>query len=345
MSTPDAAAPTPTTLAELPRNRECDFFCYIAERELLLTRSGRPYLRVTVRDATRSITFPIWRESPWWDLCDQHFHAGVFCKVRAIYRESAHGPQFEFRKIRPATAEDSPQGFDPQRFLPPSRGDNAAFFTAVREIAEKEITDEPLRRMTLQLLDSHREAWMQQAGGRWHHAYPGGLIEHTYFALRGAMRLWETYAFADGELASELNRDVTIAGAILHDVGRIQELRVTPVGVEMSDAGQLLGHPALGRDLVRDAAIACGVDEELRLRLEHVLLSHHARPDYGSPAPPMTLEALLVHLADDADARLIAAWEALQAEPTSHWTSKRNPTGQKWRRGASREPENPARPS
>ncbi len=106
----------------------------------------------------------------------------------------------------------------------------------------------------------------------------------------------------------------------------------------LATAGELVGHSILGRDKVREAA-QIDVDEELLLRLEHILLSHHGQAEYGAPMPPMTMEALIVHLADDADARIVAALETMHGEPKSDWTTKRNPTGQKWYRGAAGEAE------
>lgn len=341
MSSPEIERPKAIPLADLPRDQDCDFFCYVLNREPLLTRSGKPYLRVTIRDATRSITFPIWRDAPWWPACDEALQIGDFCKVRAVYHESAYGPQFEIRKIRPATQADADAGFDPTKLLPPPRGDSLALLTEVRRIAEAEISSNPLRQLTCELLDIYKDGWLSQAGGRWHHAQHGGLIEHSYFTLRTAIAMWDQYAIGEAEAERCSGRDLVIAGAILHDIGRIAELHLDPQGASMTTSGELVGHQVLGRDLVRAAACKTGVDADALLRLEHILLSHHARSDFGSPMPPMTLEALIVHLADDADARIVAALEVMQAEQNSDWTSRRNPTGQKWYRGAPSKPDQP----
>jgi 3'-5' exoribonuclease len=334
MSMPDAERPRPYSLSELPRGQDCDFFCYIANRESLLTRAGKPYLRITIRDAARTISFPVWRDAPWWAICDEALTQGAFCKIRATFFESAHGPQFEIKRIRPATAADLSDGFDPEKLLPPARGDSKAILEAVHQVARREIRDAATRQTVIKILDDHKDGWLNQPGGRWHHAQRGGLIEHTWFALQNAIHLCERYAMAYPEFAQLVNRDLVIAGVILHDAGRIMELRIDPTGATTTTAGDLIGHHVLGRDLVHDSAIRNEVDQELLLRLEHILLSHHARADYGSPMPPMTLEALIVHLADDADAKVIAALEALHCESGAEWTSKRNPTGQKWYRGA-----------
>ncbi len=102
-----------------------------------------------------------------------------------------------------------------------------------------------------------------------------------------------------------------------------------PVRATLGATGTRTGAADLGRDKFR-AAARFDIEGELRMRLEHLLLSHLARVDDGSPMPPMTLEALIVPRADDADARIVAALEAMQGEPNSDWTHKRNPAGQKW---------------
>lgn len=338
MSTPDTGRPQISRLSELPRGQECDFFCYVVSRESLLTRAGKPYLRITIRDASRSITFPVWRDAPWWAVCDEYLKPGGCCKIRAAYHESAHGPQFEVRKLRVATEADAPDGFDPSKLLPPSRGDSAALLDAVKAIAETEIGNVALRHVVCLVLDQHRDGWLQQAGGRWHHAQRGGLIEHTYFTLQNALAIWDSYSMAYRDIAQYASRDLIIAGAILHDVGRVYELTLDASGAATTTTGELVGHAIMGRDLLRIAA-GDTLDNESRLRLEHILLSHHGRHEFGASMAPMTIEGLIVHLADDSDARIVAALETMHAEPNAEWTSKRNPTGQKWYRGKPSEAE------
>ena len=340
MSTPESERPKAVFLSDLPRGQDCDFFCYVAARDTLMTRSGRPYLRITIRDASRAITFPVWNDAPWWNISESHLRVGAFCKMRAAYFESNHGPQLEIRRIRPATEADKPEGFDPDNLLPPARGDSVAFFNAVRNFAVSELSNVALSKTVCHLLDGSREGWLNQAGGRWHHAQRGGLIEHTYFALQNAVALWENYALAYPEMGAFASRDLVIAGIIVHDVGRVEELKIDATGATTTTLGELIGHSVLGRDKLRDAAHS-DLEPELLMRLEHILLSHHSRADFGSPMPPMTLEALIVHLADDTDARIVAALEVMQAEPNSDWTTKRNPTGQKWFRGSASSTEKP----
>jgi 3'-5' exoribonuclease len=125
-----------------------------------------------------------------------------------------------------------------------------------------------------------------------------------------------------------------VAGAILHDIGKLVEIRATPAGAELTPAGELIGHIVLGRDFVREAAREQPLDAEALLRLEHILIAHQKTPEWGSPKPPMTLEALLVFYADDIDAKLQMMVEALEGDSSDGYvTSKRNALAQKVFRG------------
>jgi 3'-5' exoribonuclease len=123
-----------------------------------------------------------------------------------------------------------------------------------------------------------------------------------------------------------LCRDVVVAGGILHDIGKLREIEDTPTGAVYTAEGRLIGHVLQGRDIVREAAAGRAIDPELLLRLEHVIVSHQRLPEWGSPKPPMSPEALLVHYADDIDAKLEMMCAALGGDATpGPLTSKNNP--------------------
>jgi 3'-5' exoribonuclease len=131
-----------------------------------------------------------------------------------------------------------------------------------------------------------------------------------------------------------LDVGLVTAGAILHDIGKLRELRVSPVGAEYTAAGSLVGHILQGRDMIREAARELDepLDDETLLRLEHIIISHQRLPEWGSPKPPMTIEALLVHYADDTDAKLQMMMTIL-AEGDEPVTNRRNVLGQPLYRG------------
>ncbi len=114
-------------------------------------------------------------------------------------------------------------------------------------------------------------------------------------------------------------------GAILHDVGKLRELEQRPEGTVYTASGALIGHMLQGRDIVREAAAACPLPPDTLLRLEHLIIAHQRLPEWGSPKPPMTPEALLVHYADDIDAKFHMMAEVLRNDTSDGpVTSKKN---------------------
>ncbi|MCA9240849.1 MAG: HD domain-containing protein, partial [Planctomycetales bacterium] len=122
--------------------------------------------------------------------------------------------------------------------------------------------------------------------------------------------------------------------AVLHDIGKLRELRNSPVGADYTAAGTLVGHILQGRDMIREAAAQLEepLDAETLLRLEHIIISHQRLPEWGSPKPPMTIEALIVHYADDCDAKLQMMMTVL-AEGDEPVSNRRNILGQQVYRG------------
>src|SRR5690606_3428635 len=131
-----------------------------------------------------------------------------------------------------------------------------------------------------------------------------------------------------------LRKDIAVAGGVLHDIGKLRELDFRAAAVEYTPEGVLIGHILQGRDMIRETAAEHPLDEETLLRLEHILVSHQRLPEWGSPKPPMTPEALLVHYADDIDAKYHMMVEILREDNTSSpITSRKNVLGQKLYRG------------
>ena len=175
-----------------------------------------------------------------------------------------------------------------------------------KPLATKHIADEPLRRLVLNILDRHGAALKRlPATPDKFFPFAGGLLEHTLAVTTMCIHLAETYAARYEELKPPLNKDLVIAGAILHDMGRVLEFGDEPINPQPTVPGKLLGHLVLGRDLVRDTARELAdVDPELVRLLEHLILSHLALPEWGSPRLPLVPEVLIVHHADDLDAKM-----------------------------------------
>lgn len=323
-------------LSELSDGDEADFFALLVLKEELLTREKKPYFRVAFRDSKREVAFPIWSDTIWAAECRDRWQPGVIYKLRARYQETNYGPQLEILKIREAVDSDAADGFDPAMFLARTRFDPEEMFDQLAGIALERISDETLSGLVVSILEDNRAALLTlPAATRNHHAFVGGFLEHVLCVTEHCIYLAERYADHYPDLDPPLDVDLVVAGAILHDIGKLRELEQQSTGAVYTAAGNLLGHVVQGRDLVREAAGNHAVDPEKLLRLEHVIIAHQRLPEWGSPKPPMTPEALIVHYADDLDAKYHMIYTALRDDKNpGPVTSKKNALYQKVYRGA-----------
>jgi len=317
-------------LSEMMPDQEADLFVQLSAKEELTTRNGKPYFKVAFRDAGREVSFPIWDNSPWSADCRDSWTPGSFYKLRAAYRETDYGPQLDIRKIREATDADRADGFDPGACRPQSRFDPAAMFDELLAIVREKIDNRPLAQLVESILESNRETLMTHPAARHnHHAYAAGLLEHTLSVTRTSVFLAEKYAGYYPDMQPPLDRGMVVAGAVLHDVGKVRELAEDVEGTSYTAEGSMIGHMLQGRDMVREAAAEIAakidVDAEMLLRLEHLVIAHQRLPEWGSPKPPMTPEALIVHYADDLDAKYHMMYTILRDEKNAGpMTSKKN---------------------
>jgi 3'-5' exoribonuclease len=332
--------PEPATkvarLSDLAHGQEADFFVLFSAKEELTTKDGKPYFRVSFRDAKREVSFPVWSDAPLAVACRDEWSVGTFYKVRAQYRETNFGPQLDIRRIRAVVDGDAADGFDPAMCMPRSGREPAEMFDELRALVVEHVVDKAVAEVVTLLLDENRDLLLKLPAATYnHHAYAGGFLEHVLSVAQTCVYLAEKYGRALIELEPPLDRDLVIAGGVLHDIGKLRELQLTPTGAEYSESGALIGHMLQGRDMLREAAAKTGFAGERLLRLEHIIISHQRLPEWGAPKPPMTPEALLVHYADDMDAKLQMMVCALVADAkTGPLTTTRNPLKQKFYRGS-----------
>lgn len=325
-------------LSELAPGQHADCFAMLVKKDRGQTRDGKPFYRVTFRDGRRTATTMVWSDGGWFDDCEQSWQPGQCYKLRVRYVENHYGPQLELEKLRPVEDGDRTAGFDAAEFYPSSRFDPETMLSELIAIAERDISDLPLRRLTIELLEDHRGQLLALAAAMYHHhAFRGGWVEHVLSVTQTAVYLADKYRAAYPEMQPPLSKSLVVAGAILHDIGKLVELVQQPSGADYTPAGRLIGHIVLGRDLVRaKAATIAEFDPELLLRLEHLILSHQGTPEWGSPVAPATPEALIVHYADDLDAKFQMLAAALSAEPSpgsGQFTSTDNPLRRRIFRG------------
>ncbi len=300
-------------LCELTPGQFADFFAVLAAKKKGATREGKPYYSCQLRDSRRSVSAMIWGDGPWFEACEREWHEGQFYKVRGLYSEhDKYGPQVELHNLRLVNDDDRSDGFDPARLIECSRQDSDALFEELTQLVETEVKDEPLRRLVRTLLQRF-EVRLKELPASEKQFYPfrGGWLEHVVSVTKTCLFLADHYAAKHAELQPPLNRDLVLAGAVLHDLGRVAELNGEegrPEGRPVAQPtvpGKLFGHVLLGRDLVRDAAREIeGLNPELVQLLEHIILSHLTLPEWGSPRLPLIPEVLILHHADDLDAKM-----------------------------------------
>jgi 3'-5' exoribonuclease len=316
------------SLDDLSPGQEADMFVLLVAKEVLTAKNGKPYFKVTFRGRNREVNFPIWDNSPWTADCRSQWTPGLFYKVRAVYRETNFGPQLEIRKIREVVESDAAEGFDPNACQAQSRFDPQAMFAELTGIVRERIGQPALLKIVESILTKYQQEIKTFPAARHnHHAFVGGLLEHTLSVTRTCVFLADKYAEYYPDLQPPLDKGLVVAGGILHDIGKLREYDCRPEGATYSAEGALIGHMLLGRDIVREAVAEekIDIDQDTLLRLEHVIVAHQRLPEWGSPKPPMTPESLLVHYADDIDAKIHMMAAILQNDanpgPT---TSKKN---------------------
>ncbi|MDO4628947.1 MAG: HD domain-containing protein [Planctomycetia bacterium] len=319
-------------LSQLINGQDADIFAVLTVRDKMTASNGKPYWRVTFRDDTKEISFPIWENTSLFPLCEQDWAVGVHYKLRAMYVEDRYGGKLDIRRIRPAVEADMADGYDPNMGVKRSKFDPEEMLRDILEILDKNVTDIGLLKLAHFILDRHREEILvsSAAMGK-HHAHVGGLLEHTRNVLWNAVTLAHRYETILPQ-NPPLNVSVVAVGAALHDIGKLRELRQTATGFEYTPEGNLIGHIVLGRDYIRDAAEELRrtdpdfkLDFEVQLRLEHTILSHQRLPEWGSPKTNMTPESLLIHYADDIDAKYYIMSAILEEVPEdAEFSDKKN---------------------
>ncbi|MHC4778701.1 MAG: 3'-5' exoribonuclease YhaM family protein [Planctomycetota bacterium] len=266
--------------------------------DLRQARNGSRYLHLILKDRTGSVNARRWdaRREETEDL-----HPGDIVRIGGFVETFRGRPQVIVRRIEGASQGEG----DPSDFFAAASRAPEIMLSELREILKK--VENPHLQSLIEAFFADEEFVERfssaPAATRIHHAYIGGLLEHTLSMARFAVGTASHYPILD--------RDVLLTGVFLHDLGKTEELSVTPM-VDYTDRGKLLGHIEIGTRLLEGKAEGLdGFPRGLLDVLTHMILSHHGRLEYGSPKLPMTPEAVTLHLLDNLDAKL-AAIEALK---------------------------------
>jgi 3'-5' exoribonuclease len=288
----------PPLISHLKEDDAVQQFFLVRQAEKRTDKTGKPYLSLKLGDKSGTIVARVWNDI--LKKCPGPFAVGDFVGVKGQVDSYKQELQINVKYLETEESIRSRGGdlsaFDPELLIQATPYDRQVLWQELRQLAETQIRA-PLGPLVLSLLDRYQEEFLVCPAARlYHHPYLGGLLEHTWFVTR--------HALASLTIYPDLNRDLVLAGALLHDLGKIKEL-VNPPAPEATVSGRLLGHIVLGWDLVRSQAQALNFsDPALLVQLEHIILSHHGSMEFGSPIVPKTREALLVNFLDDLDAKL-----------------------------------------
>lgn len=287
--------------------------CYTcSEVESTADRNGKPFLRLRLRDATGDV------KAIHFDPSDEALGmtAGDIAVVFGTYSvHPQYGPQVQVRRLREATAEE----YDLSELVPSSPIDAGELGERLHALIDS-VNDPQLRALLERAFDGAREPGatfvVAPAAVRNHHAYRHGLLEHSLIVAECA-----------ADVASRLgsvDRDMVVAGGLLHDMGKTQAYTAGGMLPMMTDVGRLHGEIVIGQNIVqRLIDELAGFPSDMALRLGHIIISHHGMREKGSPAVPMTREAIIVHYCDDMTARIAAVDDAERATPPGEpWSSR-----------------------
>ena len=283
-------------LADIKRDDRFEGYLIVRSAEQRDSANGKNYLDMTLADKSGSIN------AKMWDGTVQPPLAGSIVKVRATGNEFNGRMQLRVEKIRAAESRDA---VDMSTLIPCAPRDPKEMLDEVVRAADH-IADPDLRKITCELLDRAGDKLLTfPAAKQMHHAERGGLLHHTTTMLRAANAIMTVYP--------QLNASLLTAGVIVHDLAKIDEMDADTLGLvsDYSVDGKLIGHIVRGVVNIQLAAEKTKASPGKALLLQHMVLSHHGIPEYGSPLAPKFPEAEVLNAIDTLDARLYEMNEAL----------------------------------
>ena len=291
-----------TFVSDLLSEQTITSYFLVCAKELRNTREGKAYLRLELGDRSGSVEARMWIK---FELAAQEVMREDIVKVEArveLYRDR---PQLALIQIRKARPEE----IDLSDYLPHTKQDVEKMYAELLAHAES-ISNPWLRKLALAVLQDPAVAPRYKkapAAKVMHHAYIGGLLEHVVGLCGLARQVAAHYQ-------PELDVDLLLTAAILHDVGKLDELCYHRA-IGYTTEGQLLGHIVMEVETVSRAIDRIeGFPHELKTVVQHLLISHHGQYEFGSPKLPMIREALVFHFLDDLDSKMAAARAALSSE-------------------------------
>lgn len=267
--------------------------------------TGMGYLSIELRDSSGNIVAKKWDSTPNDDA--------IFVAGNVVYVEGDTNKYKDNLQLKILNAKQVPlEEIDPTKFVkaPPIPAEE--LIKRYNEYIES-INNEDAKKLVKYLTDKFKEKlYVFPAAVSIHHEYASGLLMHSTTMAKVADELCKIYP---------LDRDILISGILLHDIGKCIEFE-GPAVYHYSLEGKLLGHISIMVSELRKAAEKLEITSEVPLLLEHMVLSHHDKPEYGSPVPPLTKEALALTIIDNLDSKMVILDKALEVTNEGEFSAK-----------------------
>ena len=294
-------------LGNMIKGQVFDGFLLVRQSQQRTSSNGGKYLDMTLCDISGEVN------AKMWDGTTPPPGAGLVVRLRGMMLEYNGRPQLRVDKMRPSTETDDVDMTALAPCAPQPAGEMLDFIlNRVDAFADRELKDLVLMRLE----DCGDKLTYYPAASKLHHAERSGLLHHTSTMLRGAAAICEIYPTLDADLLA--------AGVILHDLCKVTEMDADDLGVvsDYTAYGMLIGHLVQGVAELDRCGRELNVRPELLMMLEHMILSHHDLPEYGSPKPPMFPEAEVLHVLDLLDARMFEMERELKNAPPGGFTDR-----------------------
>ena len=309
-------------VSDLKAGQKVESVFLLREKTLKRKKDGQFYLHLALKDKTGQIDGKMWENI---DKVDAKLTQDDFVFIR--------GHIDSWRDMEQLIVEDMKK-MDVKEislydYLPATNKDVSKIFQEIRSRVSR-FGNEYLKKLLIMFLDDNdikQKMMRAPAAQRMHSAYLGGLIEHIFTVMGLAQNICNLYEGVDLELV--------LAGVIFHDIGKIEELSYDR-SIDFTDRGKLIGHLAIGLIMVDEKIkMIKGFPEELRLKLEHLIVSHHGEREWGSPKEPTTKEAIILHSLDNLDAKLGGFKDAEKSsfDSRSKWTVRSKMFGRELYKG------------
>jgi 3'-5' exoribonuclease len=302
-------------IADLKPGSSVNTTFLVRTKERKTARNGSAYLDLEFQDSTGTVKAKLWD----CDSADITFEADDIVRVNAGVEVYQGNLQLSLRKIAKCREDDT----NLADYLPHGTQDPEKLFEGLLQRIAR-MPQGPLQSLLLKIFNDPeiaRKYKQAPAATSYHHAFIGGLIEHVSSLVKLGDRVCDHYPFLD--------RELILSGLLLHDIGKIEELNFTR-GFSYSTRGQLIGHITIGVETVRDKMkLIPDFPLDLWHRLQHIILAHHGKLEFGSPKEPLFMEALAVNYLDDLDSKLEAMLEQYETDKDrpGDFTARSRPLG------------------